>query len=218
MVRVSALLVCAALVIGFAATSSQGAADEKQSKDKDGWISLFDGKSLDGWKASENPKSFSVQDGAIQAFGPRAHLFYVGPVENHDFKNFELKAKVKTHPKANAGLYFHTEYQENGWPNKGYECQINATHSDWRKTGSLYGVKDVKDVAPHKDNEWFDYHIIVNGKNIVIKINGEETVNYTEPEGTSGGRKIDSGTFAIQAHDPQSKVLVKDIYVKPLSD
>jgi hypothetical protein len=58
----------------------------------------------------------------------------------------------------------------------------------------------------------------VNGKNIVIKINDQETVNFTEPEGTSGGRKLGSGTFAIQAHDPVSKVLVKDIYVKPLPD
>jgi hypothetical protein len=217
MLRVAAaFVVCAALTAGFMSSSSR-AADEKQQS-KDGWISLFDGKSLEGWKAAENPASFTVVDGAIQAAGPRAHLFYVGPVKDHNFKNFELKAKVMTFPKANAGLYFHTEYQEKDWPKKGYECQINATHSDWRKTGSLYAIKDVKDVAPHKDNEWFDYHIIVNGKNIVIKINDKETVNFTEPEGTSGGRKISSGTFAIQAHDPGSKVLVKDIMVKPLPD
>ena len=212
------VVMCAALVIGFVNAPSR-AADEKQAKaDKDGWVSLFDGKSLDGWKAAENPNAFTVVDGAVQAFGPRAHLFYVGPVKDHNFKNFEFKAKVMTFPKANAGIFFHTEYQEKGWPSKGYECQINATQSDRIKTGSLYAVKNVMDNAPHKDNEWFDYHIVVNGKNIVIKINDKETVNFNEPENTSGTRKISSGTFAIQAHDPGSKVLVKDIMVKPLPD
>jgi hypothetical protein len=217
MLRVAAFCVCVAVTIGFISTASRAAADEKQAKDKDGWISLFDGKSLEGWKVAENPKSFRVEDGAIVANGDRAHLFYVGPVNDHNFKNFELKAKVMTFPKANAGLYFHTQYQEKGYPSKGNECQINATHSDWKKTGSLYNVRDLKEPG-HKDNEWFDYHIKVQGKNVVINVNGKEVVNYTEPEGMSGARKLSSGTFAIQAHDPGSKVLVKDIMVKPLPD
>jgi hypothetical protein len=217
MLRVSAFCVCVAVTIGFISTASR-AADDKPAKDKDGWISLFDGKSLDGWKVAENPKSFRVEDGAIVANGDRAHLFYVGPVNDHNFKNFELKAKVMTFPKANAGLYFHTQYQEKGWPSKGYECQINATHSDWKKTGSLYNVEDRKEPG-HKDNEWFDYYIKVQGNNIVIKINDKETVNYTEPADLKRpDRQLSSGTFAIQAHDPGSKVLLKDIMAKPLPD
>jgi len=62
----------------------------------DDWVSLFDGKSLDGWKASEAQGTFSVKDGAIVVFGPRSHLYYVGPVANHNFKNFEFKADVAT--------------------------------------------------------------------------------------------------------------------------
>ena len=65
---------------------------------QDGWISLFDGKSLDGWKAAERPATFSVKDGAIQAFGDRAHLFYMGSVGDHNFTKFEFKAKVMTTP------------------------------------------------------------------------------------------------------------------------
>jgi len=189
---------------------------------KDGWISLFDGKSLDGWKASENKSSCRFEDGKIVLAGPRSHLFYVGDVKDANFTNFEFKCKVLTKPNANAGIYFHTEYQETGWPNKGYEAQINNTHKDRRKTGSLYAVKDVMDNAPAKDNEWFDYHIKVQGKTITLKINGETTVEYTEPADGSlpnkgmKGRKLSSGTFAFQAHDPGSVVYIKDVKVKPL--
>ncbi|RAV99172.1 3-keto-disaccharide hydrolase [Pseudochryseolinea flava] len=178
---------------------------------QDGWISLFDGKSFDGWKAAERPGTFTIQDGAIQAFGDRAHLFYMGSVGNHNFTNFEFKAKVMTTPGSNSGIFFHTTYQEEGWPAKGYEAQVNATQSDWRKTASLYAVQDVKEAA-HKDNEWFTYHIIVVGKKITIKINDKVVNEYTEGE----NGKLSSGTFALQGHDPKSKVLYKDIFVKLL--
>jgi Domain of Unknown Function (DUF1080) len=83
----------------------------------DGWISLFDGKTLDGWRASEHRESCSVEDGAIKVGGGgRSHLFYDGPVEDHDFKNFELKLEVKAKPGSNSGVYFHTQYQEEDWP------------------------------------------------------------------------------------------------------
>jgi hypothetical protein len=184
-----------------------------------GWKSLFDGKTLDGWKASENKNTFSVRDGMIVAAGPRSHLFYVRPVQDANFKNFELKADVMTEPGSNAGIYFHTEYQETGWPNKGYEVQVNNTHSDWRKTGGLYAVKDVNE-SPAKDNEWFTEHIIVKDKRIIIRVNGKTTVDWTEPEGfkleNQPGRKLSSGTFALQGHDPKSVVYFKNIRVKPL--
>ena len=61
---------------------------------EEGWISLFDGRSFKGWKVNENKDSFSIRDGMIVVNGNRSHLFYVGPVENHNFKNFELKVDV----------------------------------------------------------------------------------------------------------------------------
>jgi predicted SPOUT superfamily RNA methylase MTH1 len=181
-----------------------------------GWHSLFDGETLNGWKASENKETFSVRDGMIVAHGPRSHLFYVGPVQNADFKNFEFKADVMTEPGSNSGIYFHTEYQETGWPGKGYEVQVNNSHSDWRKTGSLYGIKDVRESAA-KDNEWFTEHIIVKDKKITIKVNGKTVVTYTEPEDVDReGRWLSSGTFALQGHDPDSIVYYKNIRVKSL--
>jgi hypothetical protein len=121
--------------------------------DKDGWISLFDGKSLDGGRVGKTPASFKVQDGMIVANGDVAHLFYDGQVKDHDFKNFHLKADVMTFPKANSGIYFHTKFQEAGWPGKGYEVQVNQTHGDPKKSSGLYGIKDVFE-APAKDNVW----------------------------------------------------------------
>ena len=145
----------------------------------EGWESLFDGKTLAGWKSNdEKPNVFTVVEGAIQVKGGRAHLFYDGDVNGGKFKDFEIKMKVKTTAGANGGFYFHTEFEEKGWPSKGYECQINTSHSDDRKTGSLYGIQDVLKNAPSHDDEWFDYQITVKGKNIKIAINGKDVVNY----------------------------------------
>jgi hypothetical protein len=186
-----------------------------------GWISLFDGKSIDNWKlTTENPSTFRVDSGMIIVNGPRAHLFYNGDVLNHDFKNFELKVTVMTTPGSNSGIFIHTAYQERGWPSKGYEVQVNQTHTDWRKTGSLYSVDDVRELYV-KDNEWYTEHIIVQDKKVTIKINDKTVVEYTEPDGVENmeGRKdkrLTSGTIALQGHDPKSKVYYKQVMVKPL--
>lgn len=184
------------------------------SNNEEEWIPLFDGKSLEGWQVGENAETFKVEDGAIVVFGPRAHLFYMGPVENHNFKNFEYKATVMTKPGANSGMYIHTQYQEDGWPEKGYEIQVNNSHTDWRRTGSVYAVQDVKE-APAKDDEWFTQHIIVNNNKITVKVNDKVINDYTVP---AEGSRLSGGTFALQGHDPESKVYYKDIMVKPLPD
>lgn len=188
--------------------------------DKNDWMSLFDGTSLDGWKVGTNANTFSVENGTIVVNGNVAHLFYDGPVQQHSFKNFEFKADVLTMPGSNSGIYFHTQYQESGWPQKGYEAQVNNSHTDWRRTGSLYAIEDVKEIYV-KDGEWFTEHIIVNGKNITIKINDKTVIEYIEPENVQRpeamkGRSLSTGTFALQGHDPKSKVLYKNIMVKVL--
>ena len=212
---VGAMKCFASLIIAFALSFSLSAADSK-----DGWISLFDGKSLDGWKANEKPETFSVKDGEIVVKGERCHLFYVGPVNNHDFKNFEFKTEVMTKPGANSGVYFHTEFQPSGWPAKGYEVQVNNTHSDPKKTAGLYAVKDNL-VAPAKDNEWFTLEIKVEGKHVTTKVDGKVITDYTEEENPKrakdmAGRLIDHGTFALQGHDPGSEIHYRNIFVKPL--
>jgi hypothetical protein len=177
------------------------------------WVSIFDGKTLTGWKVSEHPQTFSVADGAIVVFGERAHLFYEGPLKNHDFKNFEFKLSVMTTPGSNSGIFVHTAFQEEGWPSKGYEIQVNNSHTDWRRTGSVYALQDVRE-APAKDNEWFTQHIIVKGNKVTVMVNGKVINDYTEKDPA----KITTGTVALQGHDPKSKVLYKDIMIKVLPD
>lgn len=185
----------------------------------DGWIPLFDGETLNGWRASENQGSFTVVDGVLVVHGKRSHLFYEGPIADHNFTDFEFEAEVMTKPGANSGIYFHTEYQEEGWPAKGYEVQVNNTHTDVRKTAGIYAIQD--NHSPFADNEWFTIYIRVEGKRIVTKINGKVVSDYTEPEnpereGGLSGRLLGSGTIAIQGHDPGSEVHYRDIKVRLL--
>jgi hypothetical protein len=200
------------LALGFAGTGVLA------SENNEGWVSIFNHKNLDGWRASENPESFRVENGVLIADGPRAHLFYEGPVGNADLKNFELRLNVKTFPRANSGLFFHTRFQEKDWPRQGYEVQINATHSDRIKTGSIYGARNIMDNAPHKDGEWFELHLIVRDKRVVVKVNGEVVNEFTEPEGARGNRRISRGTVAIQAHDPKSVIHFKNIELRLLPE
>ena len=202
------LLFCA-----LALTSSAFAADE-------GWQPLFNGKDLDGWKANENPSTFSVKDGELVVKGDRAHLFYVGKVNGGDFKNFELRLEIQTKPKANSGVYLHTEFQKDGWPGKGYEIQVNNSHGDPKRTAGIYGIKDNM-TAPAKDNEWFTMEISVKGKQIVTKVDGKVISDFTEPDGwvppkNFAGRKLDHGAVAIQGHDPGSETHYRKIEIKVL--
>jgi len=188
----------------------------------DGFVSMFNGKDLSGWKSNdETPNVFTVEDGKIKVNGGRCHLFYVGPNGDANFKNFELKAKVMTTPGSNSGIYFHTKFQEKGWPDKGFECQVNATHTDRKKTGGLYAVQDVMDNAPNKDGEWFDYDIKVEGKHVTLKINGKVTADWTQPDDWQPpkgmpGRVLGEGTIALQGHDPKSVSYYKDLFIRPL--
>jgi hypothetical protein len=186
---------------------------------KTGFVPLFDGKSLDGWKpAEENPESWKVVDGKLVCDGPRCHLFYEGDLS--PFRNFHFVAEVMTTPGSNAGIYFHTKYQPTDWPKYGYECQVNVSHTDPKKTSSLYGVENVADPGV-KDNEWYTQEIIVQGRRIQLKVNGKTLVDYTEPEGKQADseqfeRRLGEGTFALQAHDPDSKVSFRNLRVKKL--
>jgi hypothetical protein len=185
------------------------------------WIELFSGTNLDGWKISENPGSFSIEDKLLKVSGPRGHAFYVGEVGNADFKNFELLVEVKTMPKANSGIFIHTTYQETGWPEKGYEVQVNQSHSDWRKSGSLYAVQDVREVYV-QDGEWYTYHVVVKGDQISVALNGKVVMEYDESEDTkrtwSPGelKRFDRGTIALQAHDPESVIYYRSVKIKLL--
>jgi hypothetical protein len=195
-----------------------------------GWTSLFNGKDFSGWRLTK-PESFKIEDGAIVANGPASHAYYDGPVQNHSFRNFELKVDVMTRANSNGGVYVLTEFQAVGgsgrasgnFPSKGFEIQVNNSYArDAVRTGSLYHVQDVTE-ASARDDEWFTMHIVVKGNTIAVRVNDRATVEWTQPADWNGGREgpgrvlgAAGGTIALQAHDPNSTVYYRNIRIKPL--
>lgn len=210
------------LTLGLAAAGITSRAAEGE------WISLFDGKSFAGWKASENPASFRIADGAITTDGPRAHLFYLGEgATPASFENFELSVEVMTKPGANSGVYFHTSWLEQGWPtHQGFEVQVDTSqplqgnYIENKHTGSLYGIRNVYPRVA-RDNEWFTLNVTVRNPRVEIRVNGVLVVDYIEPAdplpaGAPKFNHLGSGTFALQAHDPASHASFRNIRVRLL--
>jgi Domain of Unknown Function (DUF1080) len=208
----------AAAILLFAFTGA-ALVSGQEAKQEDGFVSMFDGKSFSGWKINESPDSWKIEDGVIVAHGARSHLFY--DPDGKPFQNFHFKAEVKTTPGSNAGIYFHTRFQDVDWPKYGFECQVNVSHKDPKKSSSLYAVSNVDDPGV-KDGEWYTQEIIVEGRKVVLKLNGKTMVEYTEPEGKEAfdkkfDRRLGEGTFALQAHDPDSTVYFRNLRVKRLA-
>jgi hypothetical protein len=203
------------------------------SEAEDGWIPLFNGHDLSNWRANVEPESFSVEEGVLKAHctseSVRSHLFFVGDQDNDfiRFKNFELKAIVRGEPNSNSGLFFHTDFSTRDRKlhlANGYEVQLNSAEREKRKTGSLYAVVDVTQ-APTDDTQWFEVHVIVQDKRIVVTIDSKKVIDYTEPEKPERppnrkGRLLnpDGGAIALQAHDPDSVWYFKEIQIKRLPD
>jgi hypothetical protein len=190
----------------------------------DGWVNLFDGCTLQGWQPREDPNSWKVLDGQLAAQGPKSSLFYTGPVNAANFRNFELEVQVLARPGGQSGIYFHTRYQRGDSPNKGFEIRINNTaKGDPSKTGTLDGQRYVyKQFVP--DDEWFTIHAAVRGWNVQIRLDGMLVVDYTEPAplGTidppEKGPAPHRGTFALRCHDNGPQVRFRSVRVHPLPD
>jgi len=204
---------------GSAAVAAPGAPGSRLGKtDAEGFTVIFDG-TWDGWVVNENPSAWKIVDGALRACGDRSHCFYIGALA--PFKDFEFKADVLTEPGSNGGIYIHTKYQDSGWPWGGYETQVNQTQGDWRKSGSIYSVQDVKADKLEgvvRDNEWYTHHVVVKGNRIQVFLNGKLVNDFTEEPGRKAGkdfeRKLSQGTIAFQAHDPKSVVHYRNVRVK----
>jgi Domain of Unknown Function (DUF1080) len=185
-----------------------------------GWSMLFDGKLLNGWAASDAPGTFSVDNGELVVHGPRSHLYYIGSVQHHDFQHFVLQLDVMTRPRANSGVYFHTEYQGSGWPETGIEVQVNNSHPDPSRTGGLYDIHDSY-ASVAQDNSGFTLTIRVNGKRVVTSVDGKVITDYREPDDfvppvNHPRRRIAHGSFALQGHDPESETHYRNIKVLAL--
>lgn len=178
-------------------------ADEKKEEGK--WVSLFDGKTLSGWTTADGtPGKWKVVDGAIHGSGPASHLFS----PRGDYKNFRYKADFKIADKANSGMYFRTK-KGPGFPD-GYEAQVNSTHTDPLRTGTLYKFVPVREMLV-PPNTWFTQEVEAVGNHITIKVNGKKVVDFVDKKNTHS-----EGHFAFQQHDPGSQVDIKNVEVMEL--
>ena len=186
---------------------SAWAADEPK------WVPLFDGKTLSGWTIADGTTGTwkVMDDGSIHGSGPVSHLFS----PRGDYRNFRYKAEIKIADKANSGMYFRTR-KEGGFP-PGYEAQINSTHTDKVRTGSLYNLAKVYDQLVPPDT-WFTQEVEAMGNHITIKVNGKQVVNFTADPAKDGSNYFKQGHFAFQQHDPKSEVWIKNVEVMELPD
>jgi hypothetical protein len=190
------------------------------------WTELFNGKDLNGWTANQNPGSFKVEDGLLVANGQISHLFYTGDFKKGIFRNFELKAMVKTEAGSNSGIVFHTQEQAYGPLLRGYEVQINNSYErpgdfqELKKTGSIYGIRNIY-YNTVKDNEWFELSFKVVENRCEVFVNGTKVVDYIQPDDPYRPKNdvlkvFSAGKIALQCHDEASKVYFKSIQIKPL--
>ena len=214
------------LAIGILASAQTVVAQLTDEMRQAGWVSIFNGENLDGWKHNEPYEGFRVFDRSILSFGPRNHLYFMGNDELPGrLNNFELKLDVMANNDGNSGVFVLSQWQEETWPTTGFEVQVNNSHGDPRKTGSLWSFVDILE-APHGDDEWFNMHIIVRGRELEVRINGESLYRFVcQQRGpvpdviTDQNRRISqTGYIALQAHHPGSYVRYKNIFVRRLPD
>lgn len=201
------LLPSAALLLLFCA-SNAAAEDGK-------WVSMFDGKTMDGWeKIGSDQSHWEVKDGSLNGSGGASMLVST----QGSYKNFRYRAEVKINDGGNSGLYFRTT--ERPGFSDGYEAQIDSTHTDPIRTGSIYGMCHV--YQQHvKPGTWFVYEVEVRddvwrGRDmtrIKITIDGNELYEYLDFDKT-----FKAGHFAFQQHDPGSKVNIRKVEVMRLDD
>ena len=188
----------------------------RAADDSTKFVKLFNGKDLTGWEVyPKGTGRWKVEDGAIVGSGPASHLF----TKRDDYTDFHLRAEVSINERGNSGMYFRTKFGP-GFP-KGYEAQINSTHPDPVKTGSLYPAFTrltpqqrkkiiVTDILV-KPDEWFTYEVIAKGNHIIIKVNGKTTVDFRDENNT-----FTKGRFAFQQHNDGSVVKIRKVEVKEL--
>ena len=239
MTHSSRLLIAAIAAAGaFVVAHAQGAAPQAPAaapvmppgpavqvpapKTESGYTTLFNRKDLTDWKIGGPAESFKVENGAIVANGVSGpgHLFYDGALRNHSFRNFDLKLDVMAKNKSNGGVYILTEFQPTGFPGKGFEVQVNNSHTDRARGGSLYHVVDLSNI-PAKDDEWYPMEIVVKDMTITISIKGEQLIQWKQPADwttnyDTAARRIAPGTIAFQAHDPNSFTYYTNVRIKLL--
>jgi hypothetical protein len=201
MKRIMTILLAA---ISLAVLACPAFAQSAPKPGSEGWISMFDGKSLEGWQANEHPESWKAVAGAIVGDGPRSHLFWIV----RECEDCEFRAEVKLNHSGNSGMYLRAAMGP-GFP-KGYEAQVENTSPDPQRTGSLYGICKVTEQLV-QDDTWWTQHIILRGDHFIIKINDKVVTDCTDPQ-----NRYTKGYLALQQHNAGSVVQFRNLMMRPL--
>jgi hypothetical protein len=177
------------------------------------WVSLFDGKTLGGWtKSGSEESNWEVKDGAIVGTGKASMLY-----SPKSYKNFRYRAELKINDGGNSGMYFRCP-APNGSFGEGYEAQVDSTHADPIRTGSLYTFVHIYDQLVPPD-AWFTQEVECVTKeyrghvipHIKVWVNGKLLYEFLDHNNT-----WKEGHFAFQQHDPGSRVEIRKIEVLEL--
>ena len=151
-------------------------------------IPLFNGRDIAGWTAwgtegrltqTEAVRTWWVRDGILHGTGGLSHLFS----PRGDYQNFRVRAEVKINDQGNSGIFLRVA--ERPGHLVGYEVQINSTHRDPNKTGSLYRVPLPPigvSPSPVPPDTWFTLEARIFGGHIGVWIDGKLTVDWTDPQ------------------------------------
>ncbi|MCG3128683.1 MAG: hypothetical protein CHACPFDD_03573 [Phycisphaerae bacterium] len=175
-----------------------------------GWISLFDGKSLDGWK-SVGPAKWEVRDGSLVTSGGRGYLHTTGT-----YRDVEFRAKVRVSKGGNSGVFIRARHPDPNKPDPnrafpwpvGPEAQINNNDRE-NPTGSIYNKHRAAEIIS-SDGQWFDFYVLARDDWWQVRVNGRAILDVRDSSA------MDPGFIALQAHDADSVIEFRDIQIRPL--
>jgi serine/threonine protein kinase len=184
---------------------------------KDGWVKLFNGADLRGWKTHpDQPGGWRVEEGQLVGrSATKNHLFS----ERGNYENFHLRAEVKINKQGNSGVYFRSNFSvdRRGFPT-GYEAQI--LHSYPRPTqcltGGLYGFADVKS-SPVVTEDWFTMEVIAENNRVRIKVNDVTTTDYIDRANTYSKGHLSLQAMSDNTVNVPTVVRFRKIEIKELS-
>jgi len=185
---------------------------------EEGFESLFDGRTLDGWEG--DTKIFRVVDGAIVGGTLDARIARNEFLcTKRDFADFELRLKFKLLGKgANAGVQFRSRRIPNHHEVKGYQADLGdgwwgSLYDESRRNKVLIGADPAVVKQAIKRGDWNDYAVRCQGPRVQIWLNGQQTVEYTEPDD-----KIErDGFIGLQIHGGgPSEAWYKDLRIRKL--
>ncbi len=167
----------------------------------DGWLLLFDGETLFGWKASSEV-DWRVADGTIQAVQGDVGLLHT----TTQFSDFELRCDFKAGPDTNSGIFLRTSPKPPGPTSGCYELNIASSTQSPFPTGSLVGRKQGK--VSLADNRWHTYHIVATGGNFLVRLDGKPVLDWKDLQ------PLGRGYIGLQYNE--GSVAFRNIKLRPL--